>query len=215
MHVSLWRAGLRNPQRLVLFRPLQALVVYGFHPIQRWRYRAIPGKGLNMRITSSAKAFSVPSVSQLPLNPPESSTQVRVLVRRTGPPPQWLLGNLAEIAAKGQHAAYEDWGRKYGPVFKIFFGGTAVIVMEDPAAVRWAHSIDHAGIWALKDHGMGQTGYTGPPYLLTAPRLGTAPLMHGPKQRSWHCVSSGLQLGSGRSSETGMLGHVSGSAVQH
>lgn len=42
-----WRLALsRRPLAPAVFPALQlALIVYGFHPIQRWRYRHIPGAG--------------------------------------------------------------------------------------------------------------------------------------------------------------------------
>ncbi|GAB4814430.1 hypothetical protein N2152v2_001476 [Parachlorella kessleri] len=57
----------------------------------------------------------------------------------SGPPSVWLLGNLPEIAKKGPHLAYQEWGKKYGPIFRVWFGGTLVVVVsEDPYMIRKA-----------------------------------------------------------------------------
>ena len=33
---------------------------------------------------------------------------------------QWLVGIVADIAAKGgMHAAYTEWAHQYGPIFKV------------------------------------------------------------------------------------------------
>ncbi|KAK9828027.1 hypothetical protein WJX81_001818 [Elliptochloris bilobata] len=80
---------------LILLSAAVAVVVYGFNPLTRWRYRKLPG-----------------------------------------PPPQWLFGNLREVIKKGNHAAYTDWHRSYGPVFKLFLGQQPVVVVHDPEAAR-------------------------------------------------------------------------------
>jgi cytochrome P450 len=54
-----------------------------------------------------------------------------------GPPPAWLLGNLAEIAALGPHEAFHRWGKRYGGVYKVLQGGIPTVVIQDPELARW------------------------------------------------------------------------------
>ncbi len=35
-----------------------------------------------------------------------------------GPAPSWLYGNLKDLVRLGNHAAYMDWHRVHGPVYK-------------------------------------------------------------------------------------------------
>lgn len=54
-----------------------------------------------------------------------------------GPRPWWLIGSIPEILSKGQHGAYLDWQKQYGPCFKVFFGAKVAVVVSDPTNFRW------------------------------------------------------------------------------
>jgi hypothetical protein len=49
-----------------------------------------------------------------------------------GPTPLWLVGNTLEIAAQQffLFKAWEVWGRKYGKVFKWFWGPQPVVTIR-------------------------------------------------------------------------------------
>ncbi|EIE20794.1 cytochrome P450 [Coccomyxa subellipsoidea C-169] len=54
------------------------------------------------------------------------------LRRIPGPTPQWYAGNLLEIMRQSSYHYYIRNARKYGKVFKVWFGATPVIVVTDP-----------------------------------------------------------------------------------
>lgn len=82
---------------------LVALVIYGCHPLQRWKYRKLPG-----------------------------------------PPPTWLIGNLATIIRLGYPKALQQWGAEFGPVFKVWQGGNVLVVVGDAEAARVANLHNHS-----------------------------------------------------------------------
>eukprot|EP01023_Acetabularia_acetabulum_P065224 TRINITY_DN8612_c0_g1_i7.p1 TRINITY_DN8612_c0_g1~~TRINITY_DN8612_c0_g1_i7.p1 ORF type:complete len:372 (-),score=43.02 TRINITY_DN8612_c0_g1_i7:878-1993(-) len=47
-----------------------------------------------------------------------------------GPPPFWLFGNLPQFTHLANDVS--KWAEMYGPVYKMFLGGRAVIVVSDP-----------------------------------------------------------------------------------
>mmetsp|Transcript_1357 Transcript_1357/g.4048 ORF Transcript_1357/g.4048 Transcript_1357/m.4048 type:complete len:577 (-) Transcript_1357:297-2027(-) len=87
----------------VLFAIAVALFIYGWRPVQRWKYRHIPG-----------------------------------------PPPVWLIGNLPGLLRMDRPVALQQWAKEYGPIFKIFQGGTLVVVVADAAAARTVNMRNHS-----------------------------------------------------------------------
>ncbi|KAK9901608.1 hypothetical protein WJX75_004612 [Coccomyxa subellipsoidea] len=83
---------LHLPSTLVVLSAIFVLVavLYGFHPLTRWRLRKIPG-----------------------------------------PPPQWYAGNLLEVMRQSSYHFYIRNARKYGKIFKVWYGATPVIVVTD------------------------------------------------------------------------------------
>lgn len=58
------------------------------------------------------------------------------LRRIPGPKPSWLFGNLREMGAIGMHNALPQYAKKFGPVYKAFFGRYPVVVVTDPDLVK-------------------------------------------------------------------------------
>lgn len=54
-----------------------------------------------------------------------------------GPPPLWVVGNTLEVAAQQYFLfkAWEVWGRKYGKVFKWFWGPQPVVAVRGMCVV--------------------------------------------------------------------------------
>lgn len=46
-----------------------------------------------------------------------------------GPPPTWLIGNLATIIRLGYPKALQQWGAEFGPVFKVLPAVTAAATL--------------------------------------------------------------------------------------
>ena len=122
------------------------LVLYGFHPLQRWRYRHIPGQFVTGQLDCR---HCPPSGSALPPpSPPDAHTEAAAgtshprhpccfgcllpcllpcLPLDAGPRPTWLVGNILEILRAGQETACARWGRQYGPVWCFWMGGIPVV----------------------------------------------------------------------------------------
>lgn len=49
----------------------------------------------------------------------ESASRLKPHVPFLGPRGKWLFGSIKDFAIKGDHIAYQDWGKEYGPVFKV------------------------------------------------------------------------------------------------
>ncbi len=43
---------------------------------------------------------------------------------------------MLEIVRLGQPMAMQQWAAQYGGIFKVWQGGTVVVVVEDPVAAR-------------------------------------------------------------------------------
>jgi cytochrome P450 len=52
-----------------------------------------------------------------------------------GPRPRWLTGNLTELKA-GLYVALPRLSRAYGPIYKVFFGHTPIVVISDPHLLK-------------------------------------------------------------------------------
>ena len=53
-----------------------------------------------------------------------------------GPRPMWLVGSIPLIATKGWYAAMQELSEQYGPIFKVFVGAIAHVVVTDPEMAR-------------------------------------------------------------------------------
>jgi cytochrome P450 len=64
---------------------------------------------------------------------PELAT--RQIADLPGPRPWPVLGNLPQVKLPSVHQAIEQWARDYGPLFKMQFGATPVLVVADHEVV--------------------------------------------------------------------------------
>ncbi|MBY0557580.1 MAG: cytochrome P450 [Burkholderiaceae bacterium] len=63
---------------------------------------------------------------------------LRTVADLPGPRPWPLAGNLPQIGAERIHRDVENWSQQYGPVFKISFGNTPIVVLADHELVNAA-----------------------------------------------------------------------------
>jgi len=55
-----------------------------------------------------------------------------------------MFGNLADIVRLGRPEAFHKWALEYGPVFKVFQGGTVIVVVADAAGARAVNMRNHS-----------------------------------------------------------------------
>lgn len=59
------------------------------------------------------------------------------LRKMQGPSPSWIFGNVLQLGKDfTSHLQFEKWYKKYGPVYKIYFGRTPVVVVTDPDLLK-------------------------------------------------------------------------------
>jgi cytochrome P450 len=63
---------------------------------------------------------------------------LRTVADLPGPRPWPLAGNLPQIGAERIHRDVENWSKRYGPVFKISFGNTPIVVLAGHELVNVA-----------------------------------------------------------------------------
>ena len=131
-------------------------MIYGFHPLKRWRYRHIPGPppkwligafggcGQHLPLISTESTESTEPTHPRTQSPTHTHThphnhththKAHCQGPRLSPNP-CPAGNLDEIRRLGQETAYVEWAKRFGPVFVWWFGARPVVVVEDAAAGR-------------------------------------------------------------------------------
>ena len=63
-------------------------------------------------------------------------TEAQTLDQLDGPKGVPLLGNLLDVKLDTLHLQMEQWGREYGPIFKVRYGPINVAVVADTAAIN-------------------------------------------------------------------------------
>lgn len=64
-------------------------------------------------------------------SPPGATTRLRELKELPGPPSLPLVGNAFQLSREVIHQGVEQWCRRYGPLFRAYFGPTPVLVVAD------------------------------------------------------------------------------------
>lgn len=132
--------------------PQALLLLYGFYPLQRWRYRRFPGaahlRGVaaHLRIlwdaflqplSSLPQAAHAPAITHAPAARAGSRSLPARLPLSVGPRPHWLVGSLPEVLRVGEETAQAQWCARYGPGPLVsWMGGQAFVVVDDPVLAR-------------------------------------------------------------------------------
>lgn len=117
----------------------QALLLYVFlNPVHRFRYRHIPGM-----IGLDSCRHAPHTTTQQPVTTPKQAgtcvprpVDLRVLVccpcvNDAGPAYRPIFGNLPEFRDLGSHEFMAQCHKRYGPIFKVWFGHRPWIVVCD------------------------------------------------------------------------------------
>jgi Cytochrome P450 len=118
---------------------LLALLV--FNPLNRWRYRHIPGVQASMyslpdNAVGACWCSPVPVPVVTVLYVVVVVAAVLLLLLLVGPRFQPVLGNLRAIRQYGAHEFTAACRDAYGPVFKIWLGHLPTVVVADPELGR-------------------------------------------------------------------------------
>ncbi|KAK9833473.1 hypothetical protein WJX81_008147 [Elliptochloris bilobata] len=128
-----------------------------------------------------------------------------------GPPPRWLTGNLSEITRLSYAMFYLKYARKYGKVWKVWFGSRVVVLVMDPDLGRLVnrnpnrHAYPHLGdlksaadnasffssITTARDHNLHRSLQSAwQPTLSSASLAGYAPAMNAAAERLVACLGA-------------------------
>lgn len=100
-----------------------ALLIYGLHPLKRWRYRHFPGELCRQ---AHAQPVAMPSHRQ----------PRRACPLITGPFNWPFVGNLVEMLRDGQETACARWSRQHPGIWCFWLGGIPVVMTDEPELAR-------------------------------------------------------------------------------
>ncbi len=66
---------------------------------------------------------------------PDTATALRDVRSLPGPRPWPLLGNVLQMPPRRMHKVVEDWARRFGSLFVIYFARTPILVVADTALI--------------------------------------------------------------------------------